>query len=66
MGWISQRIRLSDSNVPRVVVPIDPSSTGTARPETRFVCGTGLLPELRATAAAETAKTRDMIYIVRD
>lgn len=49
-------------------MPIDPSSTGTARSETRFVRSTesdGLFAESRAMAAAETAKDRDRKYIVR-
>lgn len=52
-------------------MPMNPSSTGTARPETRFVCGTGsdgLFLESRAMAAVETAKVRvrERKYIVRN
>ena len=59
----------SDSNVPEVVGSIDPSSTGTARPETRFVWSTRsdrLFVESRATAAADIAKARDRKCILRN
>lgn len=71
MGWISPRTNtwFSDSKVPWVFVSIDPSSTGSAWLETKFVCSTesgGVLVVSMITAAAETARVRDRKYIVRN